>query len=150
MDHEKIPNDIIISEPSEPVKYDVTIWFPDGVCIPSTNYLYKPGIRAKRFPYLYKEETIVTFQNIFIDLAKTTDLASVKGEKCDYFDISLDFLIRDRFWNRDVSNMVKSVEDAIVTIIGIDDSRVIHLHASKEKQQRKQEGIKIHLELYNS
>ena len=64
---------------------------------------------------------------------------------CDYTHLILNFtfLIRDRFWLRDVSNMCKATEDALVEVMGIDDSRVVKLTANKEQQKEKQEGVNI-------
>ena len=129
-----------------PNTYIATIWFPDGMYIPSTNYLYKPGIRGGKFPYLYKEESVEEFQALLVSLGEETQLIRIR--EIEYFSLSLDltFFIRDRFWRRDVSNCVKSVEDAIVRIIGIDDSRVVCLTAKKIKQQHKREGVGIRID----
>ena len=129
-----------------PHTYTTTIWLPDGIYVPSTNYLYKPGIRGGRFPYLYKEESVEEFQALLVSLGEETPLIGLREKP--YFSLNLDltFFIRDRFWRRDVSNCVKSVEDAIVRIIGIDDSRVLRLTAKKVQQKQKKEGIGIHID----
>lgn len=45
--------------------------------------------------------------------------------------ISYDFIVRKSVLRRDVSNMIKSVQDIITRYIGIDDSQVISLYARK-------------------
>ena len=129
-----------------PDTYTTTIWLPDGMYVPSTNYLYKPGIRGGRFPYLYKEESVEEFQTLFISLGEETSLIHLREKKYFSLDLYLTFFIRDRFWRRDVSNCVKSVEDALVRIIGIDDSRVLLLTAKKIQQKQKKEGIGIRID----
>lgn len=123
--------------------YSAMIWFPSGVIVPSLNHLYKPGIKAGRFPYLYKDERVLKFQEQLIELGEHTDLVRMRGVPYFSLDLSLVFFIRDRFWRRDCSNLVKATEDGIVKIIGIDDSRIIHLEASKERKKDKIEGIRI-------
>lgn len=137
----------LVSSTGHKKEYSATIWFPLGVYIPSTNYLYKPGIRKKRFPYLYKHESVVEFQERVIALARETDLSLLRDVSFSQFDLSLVFLIRDRFWRRDVSNMIKATEDALVEIIGVDDSRVISITARKERQVCKEEGMEIIIRL---
>ena len=129
----------------DPHQYKTVIWLPDGIYIPSTNYLYKPGIRGRKFPYLYKEESVAKYQKLLIYLGETTPLSRIQETVYFSLNLSLTFFIRDRFWLRDVSNMVKATEDAIVDIIGIDDSRVLQLTAQKILQKQKREGIGIRI-----
>lgn len=120
--------------------------------VPSTNYLYKPGIRGGRFPYLYKVESVVAFQEELITQGNASGLVKIRDLTISSpaYTLSLVFLIRDRFWSRDVSNMVKASEDALVEVIGIDDSRAITVTATKERQIGKKEGIGITIELQYS
>jgi Holliday junction resolvase RusA-like endonuclease len=46
--------------------------------------------------------------------------------------------------------MIKSCEDAIVKVIGVDDSRVTTLTATKKRQSEKREGIGITIEIQYS
>ncbi len=116
--------------------------------MPSLNHLYKPGIRAGKFPYLYKDEKILKFQEQLIALGEQTELIQMRGIPYFSLDLSLVFFLRNRFWQRDCSNLVKATEDGIVKIIGIDDSRVIRLEAIKKQKKDKIEGIKVSINGY--
>lgn len=128
--------------------YSAMIWLPPGVLVPSLNHLYKPGIRAGKFPYLYKDEKILKFQEQLIALGEQTELIQMRGIPYFSLDLSLVFFLRNRFWQRDCSNLVKATEDGIVKIIGIDDSRVIRLEAIKKQKKDKIEGIKVSINGY--
>lgn len=111
--------------------------------IPSVNYSYKPGRTKNGKLYLFKDRSVVKFQEELFDKCYETDLR--KAEKLDdtyAVELQLIFYLRQRFWNRDLSNMIKAVEDVIVKITKVDDSRTIKINAEK-RQTTEQEKVEI-------
>lgn len=113
--------------------------------IPSVNYIYKPGKTKQGRLYLRKDTKVKKFQEEFIEKGEKTDLAKIRDMEIDTFECFLTFYIKKRFWTRDVSNMVKAVEDAIVEIIGVDDSRVTDICGRKRMVKSSVESIGVEL-----
>lgn len=100
------------------------------VCLPSENFLYKPSHRG---PYLYKDPKIVKYQeylkeqfSLFLrdkqlpprDIVKKLSVFYIFG------------LNKDSYWIRDLTNLLKATEDAILSkndksLLPYDDSLVV-------------------------
>lgn len=92
--------------------------------IPSVNntYVCKATIGGKS--WRYKDKRVQTFQDeVILKLRQTeiAQLANIDPKTVDYFNLSIKFHIIKKMWVRDVTNMVKAVEDAIVHVTNIDD-----------------------------
>lgn len=102
--------------------------------IPSVNSMYKPkSMFGKSFAWLYKDAKVETYQNSLIAAAKTGNFAKVCKYKdsIDYIDIKFIFLLDKNFYKRDVSNMVKMTEDALMQVTEVDDSKHRSISAFK-------------------
>lgn len=102
--------------------------------IPSVNSMYKPKSSfGKSFAWLYKDTKVETFQEKVIELAKKGPFAAIDAYKDDinYIDIQYTFLLDKNFYKRDVSNMIKMTEDALMSVTGVDDSKHRSVYAHK-------------------
>lgn len=112
--------------------------------VPSVNYIYKPGKNKRGGVYLYKDPKVEEFQEHLIEKGVKTDLVNLRDvEGVESLEVSIVFHIRKRFWNRDVSNMVKAVEDALVIVTGVDDSRTLKIFAEKRKTTALIEKLEV-------
>ena len=68
----------------------------------------------------------------------------------DVIKLSLHFLLKERFFNRDTSNFIKLVEDTIFDELGVNDARNIELDCRKSiLKNSKHEYIKVTIEKSN-
>jgi Holliday junction resolvase RusA-like endonuclease len=102
--------------------------------IPSVNHQYKPCMRKNKTLYLYKDPKVEKYQNEF---KSNCSLPNISHLEDPVLVVHFTFIFRTRFWQRDVSNMLKATEDALVSVIGIDDSRSLKVSAEKEKTEEK-------------
>lgn len=99
--------------------------------IPSVNSIYEFNRKNGAIHKSTAANKIYSVIQSQISLSGVLDLipAFVHGEP--YFKTSYQFVIRYGLRSRDLSNMLKLVEDAIHRKLGIDDFRVIELNAFK-------------------
>jgi Holliday junction resolvase RusA-like endonuclease len=105
--------------------------------IPSMNFIYRPG-KNKKYPYLYKDPRVEEFQDELLRKLPTTSLRDLQGNASAVLHVHFIFKFSKRFWGRDTSNMFKATEDALVTFLGIDDSRTIKIIGEKKKLRKNQ------------
>lgn len=68
-------------------------------------------------------------------------------DRDDVLKLSLHFLLKERFFNRDTSNFIKLIEDTIFDELGINDARNIELDCRKSFiKGSKNEYIKVTIE----
>lgn len=96
----------------------------------SENFLYRPGFR-NRHSFLYLDPKIAEYKGIITSFIKNNYDLSCLPDKISGVVSEYRFNMNpDTFWNRDVTNAVKAVEDAVFTAFRdfnkeIDDSLVI-------------------------
>lgn len=117
------------------MKIKAHVQLPCEMLIPSYNFLFHPSIRGGK-PHLYKDERVVKFQRYLIgELGQNNELirlASVhKIIPLIIVRASFVFAFKERFFGRDTSNAIKATEDALVQVIGIDDSQFISVQGEK-------------------
>lgn len=126
--------------------------FFDLPSIPSVNSQYAATRRRGRGRRIYKKNTVASFQQILEEKGQDSALSRLlegkpykSGEWA--FEICLLFLLqRKLFWRRDVSNMIKSSEDAIARIIQVQDHWTLRIHSFKFFMQEKSpEGICVYV-----
>lgn len=94
----------------------------------SVNSMYSPGRHG-----MFKTPQTVRFENELKDQIILCDPV----RHCPWiipgmmFKVHFNFILKNNFWKRDTSNMVKSPEDVIFRALGINDSRVIEHHDTK-------------------
>lgn len=56
------------------------------------------------------------------------------------FNVNFQFIIKENFYKRDTSNMIKLTEDVLFRHMGVNDSRVVELHQAKsfDKSNKKE------------
>lgn len=113
--------------------------------IPSVNMHSKPGVRKNGIPYLYKPSSVEKYQKELICLCQKTDLHNIKQYHVETAHIEFHFIFHKRFFRRDCSNMTKSTEDALVSVIEVDDSRFLKVISEKHYQPDKKKPEEIHI-----
>lgn len=94
--------------------------------IPSVNNMYKPKSSfGKSFAWLYKDNKVQLYQDEVIRQSSVSSLSVISqyADKIDYVDVEFCFLLDKNLDKRDVSNMIKMTEDALMMVTKIDDSR---------------------------
>lgn len=119
--------------------------------VPSVNMLYIPRSNGKR-TWTQKDPTCAAFQSDFESLANKTALKLLRDNGIahiqQYYHMSIVFKIKQSFWRRDTSNMLKAMEDSLAKVTGIDDRFCTHLDATKEKSLDDHEYIDIKIRVY--
>lgn len=92
--------------------------------IPSINntYICRSSFGGKS--WRYKDPKVQKFQDeIILRLLQTelVQLSKIDLKTISHVNTTIEFHILKRMWVRDVTNMVKAVEDAIVKVVKIDD-----------------------------
>lgn len=106
----------------------------DSISIPSVNEMYHPkSSPGKAYAWMYKDHSVAKYQDKIIELANKTELSKVKDIKNSVYciDVVLIFLVKSGLWTRDVSNMIKATEDALMSVTGVDDSRHVKITSYK-------------------
>lgn len=98
--------------------------------IPSVNELY---LFNKTTGEVYKNPEVArTIDQIRTFMADNYSLNYFRGlNRQSRVQISYDFIVKKSVLRRDVSNMIKCIQDIVTRYIGIDDSQVISLYARK-------------------
>jgi Holliday junction resolvase RusA-like endonuclease len=100
--------------------------------IPSENELYKPATTKYGKSYLYKPSTIKKFQKeVKVQLLEQLKLYDFNKESINFMEMDLYFLLKNKFWKRDTTKMVKALEDAIKEAIELDDSLNVAISSRK-------------------
>lgn len=107
---------------------------PPDLAIPTANRLFRPR-RQGDHVYLYKHPKAVRFQQYLIEsFSKQVAVQKIKllhAEVPLLLDIALQFTFVRRFFLRDTSNAIKATEDALVKVLGIDDSQFVGIAGRK-------------------
>lgn len=102
--------------------------------IPSVNQAHQIG-RRKNKVWIYLNPNIKKMQDkIKLDLISQNceDYFKKYRNSNKYcFNLSLTFILNTGFWTRDVSNLIKYVEDGIMAITKIDDSLTTIVNSKK-------------------
>ena len=106
----------------------------------SENSLYKPR-NSKKGAVLYKPPEVEKYQSHIVEQLNKTSIANLKGKEVSELELFLTFYILSRFWTRDLSNMVKIVEDAIVKVTEIDDAYHTQILSQKKPSTKDHEFI---------
>ena len=119
--------------------------------ISSINSLYRP-IRGKRRKLrLRKDPTVAEFQAIVQEKLEQVLYSIPNKKKKIRLSLGMKFYIKPSSMNRrDVTNMVKSVEDVISKVCGIDDRYVIDAYIRKYPSADETESIKIFLGVHQT
>jgi len=118
--------------------------------IPSVNQAHQIG-RSKSRVWIYLNPEIKKMQDkIKMDLRTQGCVEYFKEFKNSdkyYFKLTLTFMLNRGYWSRDVSNLIKYVEDGIMAITKIDDSLTTVIKATKTiNEQSPYEKIFIEIE----
>ena len=100
----------------------------------SVSCLYKPASSiGKAFAWLYKDKDVEHFQNCIIEKASQTELVNVTSDlrNIDHIDVDFIFLLDKNINKRDTTNFLKIVEDALMQVTKIDDSKHRRVTACK-------------------
>lgn len=92
--------------------------------IPSVNQLYLVGHGRGGRTWTYQNPDAVKYKDFIkreLDNKKFSEEFEQYKEKDVIIKLDISFILKDNFWRRDVSNLMKATEDAIVNSIGIDD-----------------------------
>lgn len=110
----------------------------------SENILYHQNITRGGKRYVYKNPVVRKFQEDIEEGLEASDLRDLSKYNYEYLEIEFLFFVRKkRFKNMDVTNCVKAVEDSLVKITGIDDSRHVKVSSTKIQTEEDYEHIYI-------
>lgn len=124
----------------------MTVELPEGMSIPSVNKHKEVGRGGK---HMYKNPRVRKYQEELIRQLKETDLANISEVKEPTVHVKFKFYFKNRYWRRDVTNMIKATEDGLKEVLGIDDGRTVHVTAEKIKHEFKQEKIEITINVFD-
>ena len=111
---------------------------------PSVNSMY--GINTGTGA-VYKDENTYRFEGELKEQLAYCDPLKY----CDWIDSStsfgwkMNFILKQSFWSRDVSNMVKSPEDVLFRSMGINDARVVEGHMFKSYKPGRWERLIVRI-----
>lgn len=127
------------------------IRFPDTVAIPSTNQMYLPTSNGRGKSWLRKNPEVADYQRQVHCLVAMTPLVQIKkiSSLVEALHLDLTFYLKTHFTNRDLDNLLKSTLDAMVKIIGVDDSKIMDLKCRKLKSKESFESILIKIQVLN-
>lgn len=110
--------------------------------LPSVNKMY---VRTRTGMTLSNE--VRSFKTNISKQTKSQLPKRLPFERNDVFKISIQFILKDRFFMRDTDNMLKMLIDAIFEELGINDSRVVEIDAKKSfRKASRNEYIKVTIE----
>lgn len=105
-----------------------------GGNFPSVNEMYKVGRARGGRSWVYLDPSIKDFKEWVkssLDMQGTREEFLVYKGKSVMVNMRMIFSFSQSFWTRDVSNLIKAVEDAVKEAIGIDDRFTITLNMDK-------------------
>lgn len=122
----------------------ISVRVESDIAIPSTNEHKLPTRRGNKV-WLYKNPEVHKFQyHIESKLYEAGLAVQFKDLKVDYIsEVKFGFHIKSNYNRRDTSNMIKLIEDALVTVIGVDDSKYKRIIAEKFHTNNEKESIEI-------
>lgn len=124
--------------------YEVTVELPDKMSIPSVNKHKEVGRGGK---HMYKPSRVRNYQEEVIRQLSSSCFSEINFKEKPVLRVKFVFYFKNRYWRRDVTNMIKSTEDALKEVLGVDDGRTIHVTADKVKHYEKIEKILISVEV---
>jgi len=127
---------------NQTLTFQALIELPPGQKIPSTNTLYKIGHGRRK--YLLKNPVIHEFQEIVTTLVKASELNAINDlavAGVELMDVTCS--LKSQFERRDCTNLVKSLEDAIASAIGVNDNRTLEFRIRKQPSSTDFESINI-------
>lgn len=143
--------DVLNSPQNSDVDYEGFVVYTATVIsdmdLPSTNEHKLPTRRGNKI-WMYKNPEVAKFQGHIEAICSTTTLANIKqiAANIDHVvELKLGFNIRNNYGRRDTSNMIKLVEDSLVKVIGIDDSKFKRIVAEKFYLPEGKESIDIRI-----
>lgn len=123
--------------------------------IHSTNNLYSAKIAYKTkggkksaYPMIFKNPEVVAYCQRIEEELLTIDFKKEAPWiwETKYFNLTVQFVVKQSFGRRDTDNMLKSMQDSVFRHLGLNDSRIVELHAYKSfLPEAKNEYIKIRL-----
>lgn len=123
--------------------------------IHSTNNLYSAKIAYKTkggkksaYPMIFKNPEVVAYCQRIEEELLTIDFKTSAPWiwETKYFNLTVQFVIKQSFGRRDTDNMLKACQDAFFRHLGLNDSRIVELHAYKSfLPEAKNEYIMIRL-----
>lgn len=117
--------------------------------IPSENTYLAPGCKRvgnKIIPYLYSTDKTKKYKNEIVNYL-TTNLMDKLKDKYKYYTTEFEFFVKTHYDTRDLSNMKKITEDALITWLNrisdhkIDDSQFIASSDSKALIEPKESKV---------
>ena len=105
--------------------------------IPSINSIYKAKLvynHGKPIPSLYKDSSAVKVVEHLIEQLKMINFkkdAPWIFNKDAIFDLHIQLIFKQSFFRRDTDNTIKLLQDTIFRYLGLNDSRVISIYATK-------------------
>ena len=123
--------------------FEFTVELPEGMSIPSVNK-HKEVAKAG---HRYKNTRVRKYQEEVTKQVKKSSLIDLGSLESPVLKVEFKFIFKNRYWNRDVSNMFKATEDALKDAIGVDDSRTVYITGEKVKHEEKAEKIEIRVEV---
>lgn len=127
-------------------KYNVVVILPESMSIPSVNKHKEPGRGGK---HMYKNPRVRAYQEEIVEQLKDSCVANIVTYEKPILHVEFRFHFKNRYWRRDVTNMVKATEDALRDVIGIDDGRTVHVTAEKIKHTEKREMVEISVKVFD-
>lgn len=123
--------------------------------IHSTNNLYSAKIAYKTkggkksaYPMIFKNPEVVAYCQRIEEELLTIDFKTEAPWiwETQYFNLTVQFVLKQSFGRRDTDNMLKSMQDSVFRHLGLNDSRIVELHAYKSfLPEAKSEYIMIRL-----
>ena len=97
--------------------------------IPSTNklYMYSPRNRSIILTNEARKFKTQTYQYLK-DRYKSIDVADYKGK---YLNLFIAIIMKSNWESRDLSNIIKAVEDTVFEFLGLNDNKVIEIASRK-------------------
>lgn len=101
--------------------------------IPSVNELYQRRLNAEGGEEVYispeMERNLGQMKTFLADNYPLGFVNAFSPQGALY--VEYDFILKENVWKRDVTNMIKAVQDIVTRYIGIDDSNITRLYARK-------------------
>lgn len=118
--------------------------------IPSENTYLAPGVKRvgnKIIPYLYSTDKTKKYKNEIVNYLTTNLMIKLK-DRYKYYTTEFEFFVKSHYDTRDLSNMKKITEDALITWLNrvsegykIDDSQFIASSDSKMLIEPKESKV---------
>lgn len=114
--------------------------------IVSVNTLYNARIgrkAGKAYPIIYKSPQAVNFSQEIEEQLLTLDFKTLAPWiwEVEYFDYTVQFVFNSSFNARDVDNCQKLSQDVLFRHLGLNDSRILSLHAWKSYLPKSKEEL---------